>query len=180
MGCRVLLTGSPIFEDCPVPKENLLGEEGQGMMIAMELLNYARITAAISGVAISQAAFEIAVSYAKERIQFSRPIAQFQAIQLMLADMSIQIETAENLLYSICNLIDNGSSNPSVVAMLKVFASDMAVNVTSDAVQILGGYGYMREYQVEGYMRDAKLLQIADGTNQIQRLFIARHLLSEF
>jgi alkylation response protein AidB-like acyl-CoA dehydrogenase len=96
----------------------------------------------------------------------------------MLADMAIQVETAENLLYGVCNLIDSGRGNPADIAMVKVFATDMAMNVTTDAVQVLGGYGYMKEYRVEGYMRDAKLMQIYDGTNQIQRVIIAKNLLS--
>jgi alkylation response protein AidB-like acyl-CoA dehydrogenase len=176
MGARSNPTGSLTFEDVPLPKENLLGEEGNGLKIGLTLMDYARITAAIGSVGVAQAAIEVAVNYSKNRVQFGKPIFEFQAIQFMLADMAIQFEAAESMLYSVCNLLDLGCSTPSMVAMLKVFASDMAMKVTTDAVQVLGGYGYMQEYRVEGYMRDAKVMQIYDGTNEIQRIIVARDL----
>jgi alkylation response protein AidB-like acyl-CoA dehydrogenase len=177
MGSRANPTGTEIFEDCPVPKENLLGEEGQGLRIGLTLIDYARITAAAGAVGVARAALEAAIKFAKERVQFGRPIAQFQGIQFMLAEMATQLEVAECMLYGVCNLIDMGKTNTQYISMVKVFASDMAMKVTTDAVQILGGYGYMKEYRVEGYMRDAKLLQIYDGTNEIQKVIIARDML---
>lgn len=176
MGARSNPTGSLIFEDVPIPKENLIGEEGKGLRIGLTLLDYARISAGVGSVGVARAALEVAVNYAKERVQFGRPIIDFQGISFKLADMTIQVEAAENMLYGICNLMDIGRCTSSMVAMLKVFTSDMAMKVTTEAVQVLGGYGYMKEYRVEGYMRDAKIMQIYDGTNEIQRTIIARDL----
>ena len=176
MGARANPAGSLIFEDVPVPKENLVGKEGKGLSIGLTLLNYARVTAAIGGIGVAEAAFEVASKYARERVQFGKPIIDFQGISFKLVDMKIQLEAAENMLYGICHLLDIGEGTPTMVAMLKVFATDMAMKVTTEAVQVLGGYGYMKEYRVEQYMRDAKLTQIYDGTNEIQRTIIARDL----
>jgi len=176
MGARSSPTGSLIFDDVLIPKENLLGEEGQGLNIGLSLMDFARITAAGGSVGVAQAAIEVAINYAKQRVQFGKPIFDFQAIQFMLADMKIMFEAAECMMYSVCNLMDLGLATSSQVATLKVFASDMAMKVTTDAVQVLGGYGYMKEYRVEGYMRDAKLMQIYDGTNEIQRTIVVRDL----
>jgi alkylation response protein AidB-like acyl-CoA dehydrogenase len=162
MGSRASHTGSLIFENVAVPKENLIGDEGRGMGIAMALLGYARITAAVASVALAQAALKIAIDYAKERIQFGKPIFELQVIQFELADMTIEMEAAESMLYGVCNLVERGLAQSSQIAMLKVFASDMAMEVTTDAVQILGGYGY--------------IMQIYDGTNEIQRTIIVKSL----
>lgn len=177
MGFRACSTRELIFENCAVPRENLIGKEGQGFYIAMELFDYARVECASSCVALAQAALDAAIEYAKQRVQFGQPIAEFQGIQFMLADMATQVEAARLLTYYAADRIDQGLPASKEAAMCKVFASDMAMKVTIDAVQIFGGYGYMKDYPVERYMRDAKIGQIYDGTNQIQRMIIARHLL---
>jgi butyryl-CoA dehydrogenase len=180
MGIRASVQRDLIFEDVEVPEENLLGQEGEGFKIAMMTLERSRPIVAAQAVGIAQGAFEEALKYAKERVQFGQPIISFQAIQFMLADMAIQIEAARSLVYSVARYVDAGGKNMAKVsAMAKTFASDVAMKVTVDAVQIFGGYGYMRDYPVEKYMRDAKITQIYEGTNQIQRLVIARSLLRE-
>ena len=176
MGARSSPTGSLTFEDISIPKENLLGKEGQGLKISLTLVDFAKMAAVAASVGLARAAFETATSYAKQRTQFGKPIFEYQAIQFTLVDMAIQIEAAESMLYNVCNLLDMGHKSPSMIAALKVFATDMAMKVTTNAVQVMGGYGYMKEYRVEGYMRDAKIMQIYDGTNEINRLIIARDL----
>ncbi len=181
MGIRASVQREIFFDDVEVPEENLLGREGQGFKVAMMTLDRSRPIVGAQALGIAQGAFEEAVKYAKQREQFGNPIISFQAIQFMLADMAIQIEAARALVYSVARFIDSGAKNISkAAAMAKTFASDVAMRVTTDAVQVFGGYGYMREFPVEKYMRDAKITQIYEGTNQIQRLVIARALMREF
>ncbi len=180
LGIRGSTTRELIFQDCFIPQKNLLGREGQGFLIAMRTFDQSRPGVAAQAVGIAQGALEEAVAYAQEREQFGKPIASFQGIQFMLADMATQIEAARALTYAVARLIDRGAkrvAKPS--AMAKVFASDVAMKVTTDAVQILGGYGYMKDYPVEKMMRDAKITQIYEGTNQIQRAIIASNLIKE-
>lgn len=181
MGIRASSTTSLIFEDCKIPKENLLGKEGRGFMITMKNLDQSRPGIGAQGVGLAQGALEEAVKYARERVQFDKPIIGFQAVQHLLADMATQTEAARALIYSVARFM---ASNPKDFsrdsAMAKVFATDTAMKVTTDAVQVLGGYGYMREYPVEKMMRDAKILQIYEGTNQIQRNVIGLALNKEF
>ncbi|MCL6515868.1 acyl-CoA dehydrogenase [Alicyclobacillus sp.] len=177
MGIRASTTVELIFEDCPVPVENRLGEEGFGFKIAMMTLDGGRNGIAAQAVGIAQGAFDHARDYALSRHQFGRPIADLQAIQFKLADMATQIEAARLLTYQAAWLESNGLPYGQASAMSKVFASDTAMRVTTEAVQVFGGYGYIREYPVERYMRDAKITQIYEGTNEIQRLVIARGIL---
>ncbi|MBX6352075.1 MAG: acyl-CoA dehydrogenase [Thermoflavifilum sp.] len=179
MGIRASTTVELIFEDCRVPKENLLGEEGFGFKIAMMTLDGGRNGIAAQAVGIAQGAFELARDYALERKQFGKPIADFQAIQFKLADMATKIEAARLLTYQAAWLESQGLPYGQASAMSKVFASDTAMEVTTEAVQVFGGYGFIREYPVERYMRDAKITQIYEGTNEIQRLVIARHILGQ-
>ncbi len=180
MGIRASCTRELVFEDCRIPKENLLSREGMGFIVAMKTLDRTRPGVAAQALGIAQGAFEDAVKYSKQRVQFDQPISSFQAIQHILADMAIQIEAARALVYQTCRFIDSGAKDFSKEsAMCKVFASDTAMKVTVDAVQVLGGYGYMREYPVEKRMRDAKITQIYEGTNQIQRNVIALELIKE-
>ena len=171
---------TPIFlDDVRVPAENLVGEEGKGFRASMRALDLNRPTIGAQSVGLAQGALDVSVAYAKERKQFKRAIAEFQGVQFMLADMVIQIEAARALVYECARAGDTGDwKRLNVLAsMAKCFASDMAMKVTTDAVQIFGGYGYTRDYPVERMMRDAKLAQIFEGTNQIQRMVIARDLL---
>ena len=178
MGIRGAPTSEILFQDCPVPKENLLGEEGRGFRIAMAALDYGRPTIAAQAVGLAQGAMEKAIHYAKERIQFGKPIAEFQGIQWMFSDMACQIEAARALTYQTCNMIDqNGPQKTYLSACCKLFATDVAMKVTTDAVQVAGGYGYMTDFPFERMMRDAKITQIYEGTNQIQKIVIARELL---
>jgi len=177
MGLRASITCEVIFEDVEVPVENLLGGEGLGFKLAMETLNKARPTTGAMALGIAQAALEAAVKYAKERIQFGKPIGQQQAVQMMLADMAMKVETARLLVYKAGYLMAKGLPYTKESAMSKCYAADIAMEVTTDAVQIFGGYGYTRDYPVEKYMRDAKIMQIYEGTNQIQRIVIAKELL---
>jgi len=180
MGIRASCTRELIFENCRIPKENLLYREGMGFIVAMKTLDRTRPGVAAQALGIAQGAFDEALKYSRERHQFGQAISSFQAIQHMLADMAIQIEAARALVYQTCRHIDSGAKNISKEsAMAKVFASDVAMKVTTDAVQILGGYGYMKEYPVEKRMRDAKITQIYEGTNQIQRNVIALELIKE-
>ncbi len=180
MGIRASSTRELIFDNCRIPAENLLGREGLGFIIAMKTLDWTRPGVAAQALGIAQGAFDEAVKYAKERVQFGQPIASFQAIQHMLADMAIQLEAARCLLYQTCRHIDSGAKDISKEsAMAKVLASDVAMKVTVDAVQILGGYGYMKDYPVEKRMRDAKITQIYEGTNEIQRNIIAQVVIKE-
>ncbi len=181
MGIRASCTVELVFEDCRIPKENLLAREGMGFIVAMKTLDRTRPGVAAQAVGIAQGAFNEALSYSRKRVQFGQAIGSFQAIQHMLADMAIQIEASRSLVYATCRTIDSGAKNFSKEsAMCKVMASDTAMKVTTDAVQILGGYGYMKEYPVEKMMRDAKITQIYEGTNQIQRSVIALELVKEF
>ncbi|MDX9869476.1 MAG: acyl-CoA dehydrogenase family protein [Candidatus Cloacimonadales bacterium] len=181
MGIRASATRELIFEDCRIPKENLIAKEGMGFLVAMKTFDKSRPMVAAQAIGIAQGALEIAVRYAKERKQFGQPIAAFQAVQFMIADMATQIEAARAMIFQTAKMIDSGITKYSKVsAMCKYFASDVAMKVTTDAVQILGGYGYMKEYPVEKMMRDAKIMQIYEGTNQIQRGIVASHVLKEY
>ncbi len=181
MGIRASATRELIFNDCRIPRENLLGREGMGFMVAMKTLDRTRPGIGAQAVGIAQGALEEAVKYARERVQFGQPISSFQAIQHMLADMATQVEAARALVYATARMIDSGAKNfTKESAMAKLFASDVAMRVTTDAVQIFGGYGYMKEYPVEKMMRDAKITQIYEGTNQIQRNIIGLQLVKEF
>ncbi|GGE05568.1 acyl-CoA dehydrogenase [Marinithermofilum abyssi] len=179
LGIRSSPTTEIIFEDCRVPVENRLGEEGQGFKIAMMTLDGGRNGIAAQAVGIAQGALDAARQYAKDRHQFGKPIAKLQAIQFKLADMATQVEAARLLTYQAAWLESNGLPYGKASAMAKLYAGDAAMNVTTEAVQIFGGYGYTREYPVERMMRDAKITQIYEGTNEIQRLVIANHLLKE-
>jgi alkylation response protein AidB-like acyl-CoA dehydrogenase len=178
MGIKGSQTAELMFSDCEVPAENLLGREGDGFKIAMMTLDRTRPGIGAQALGIAQGALDLAVSYSKQRIQFGRPIADNEVIQSMLADMAIKVEAARLLVYNVGEMMDRGDKDFSrYSAMAKVYPSDIAMEVTSDAIQILGGYGYMKEYPAERMMRDAKITQIYEGTNQIQRLVIARDLL---
>lgn len=178
MGLNGSKTTELIFEDARVPKENLLGHEGEGFKIAMALLDGGRIGIAAQGLGIAQGAYEYALKYAKERKQFGQFIGQFQAIQFKLADMAARIDAARLLVYRAAQFRDEKKPHSKEASMAKVYATDTAMWVSTEAIQILGGYGYTREYPVERYFRDAKVTQIYEGTNQIQRLVIAKRVLS--
>ncbi|MBN1153722.1 acyl-CoA dehydrogenase family protein [candidate division KSB1 bacterium] len=181
MGIRASVTSEVVFEDCIVPMANRIGSEGQGFMIAMKTLDRSRPGVAAQAVGIAQGALDLAVEYARGRTQFDQPIASFQGIQFMLADMATQVEAARSLVYATARMVDSGTKNiGKESAMCKLFASDVAMKVTTDAVQIFGGYGYMKDYPIEKFMRDAKITQIYEGTNQIQRQVIGRSLIREF
>jgi alkylation response protein AidB-like acyl-CoA dehydrogenase len=178
MGIRGSPTVALHFSDCEIPVENRLGEEGGGFRIAMRTLEQSRPTIGAQAVGIAQAALDAATAYAKERHAFDQPIAQFQGIQFMLADMAMAVHAARLAVHNAAGLIDRGAPSVAYEASIaKCLAGDAAMKVTTDAVQIFGGYGYTREFPVERYMRDAKITQIYEGTNQIQRLVIARELL---
>ena len=180
MGIRASATRELIFENCRIPKENIISKEGMGFIVAMRTLDSSRTGVGAQGVGVAQGAFEAARDYAKERQQFGQPVISFQAIQHILADMATQIEAARSLVYSVARYIDSGAKDVSKEsAMAKLFATDVAMKVTVDAVQVMGGAGYMREYPVEKMMRDAKILQIYEGTNQIQRNVIGQALIKE-
>jgi alkylation response protein AidB-like acyl-CoA dehydrogenase len=177
LGIKGSPTGQPIFQDVRVPAENLIGEEGRGMGVALGTLDHSRLGVAAQAVGIAQGAIDHAVAYAHERRQFGRAIAEFQGIQFKLADMETRTAAARELLYRACAKIDRHEPDRGKYsAMAKLFASDTAMAVTVEAVQVLGGYGYVTEYPVERYLRDAKITQIYEGTNEIQRLVIARAL----
>jgi len=181
MGIRASSTRELIFDNCKVPKENLLGKEGQGFLVAMKTFDMSRPGVAAQALGIAEGALEDAIQYAKQRKQFGQPIISFQAIQHMLADMATQIEAAKCLLYQVAKTIDADPEgrHTKISAMCKLFCSDVAMRVTIDALQIFGGYGYMREYPMEKRVRDAKITQIYEGTNQIQRNEIALALIKE-
>ncbi|MCX7988605.1 MAG: acyl-CoA dehydrogenase family protein [Thermodesulfovibrio sp.] len=180
MGIRASATRELIFEDCRIPKENLLGREGMGFIVAMKTLDQSRVGVGAQGLGVAQGAFEEAAKFAKQRVQFGQPVISFQAVQHMLADMAIQIEAARALVYSVARYIDSGAKDiTKASAMAKTFATDVAMKVTVDAVQVMGGSGYMKEYPVEKMMRDAKILQIYEGTNQIQRNVIGQAIIKE-
>ena len=174
LGIRASATRELIFTDCRVPKENILGSEGMGFIIAMRTFDQSRPAVGAQAVGVAQAALEEALNYSKVRKQFGTPISSFQAIQHMLADMATNIEAARALVYHAAKVIDSGEKNVTrLSSMSKIFASDMAMKVTNDAIQIFGGYGFMKEYPVEKMMRDAKITQIYEGTNQILRNIVA-------
>jgi acyl-CoA dehydrogenase len=179
MGHRASDTAEIVFEDVHVPAANLVGQESDGFKIAMETFDRTRIGIGAAGVGVARAALEASVKFGKERQQFGQPIANFQGIQFMLADMAIKVETARLTVWHAAWLTDNNLSYAFATAIAKAYGSDVAMEVATDAVQVHGGYGYMADYKVEKYMRDAKLLQIYEGTNQIQRLIIARTILKD-
>ena len=177
MGQRASNTVFVNFQDVKVPVENRIGDEGKGFQIAMKTFDRTRPGVAAAAVGIGRRALEESVRYAQERKAFGKPIARQQAIQFMLADMARDVEAARLLTYQSAWMIDQGQRNTKQCSMAKCFAGDMAMRVSTDAVQVFGGYGYSKEYPVEKLMRDAKVMQIYEGTNQIQRIIIARHLL---
>ena len=180
LGIRASATIELVFTDCKIPKENLVGREGMGFPIILATFDKSRPGIAAQAVGLAQGALDLTVEYARKREQFGKPISSFQGIQFMLADMATQIEAARALTYATCRMIDSGAKKISKVsAMTKLFASDVAMKVTIDCVQIFGGYGYMKDYPIEKYMRDAKITQIYEGTNQIQRSIIASKLIKE-
>ena len=181
MGIRSSSTRELILKDCRIPKDRLVGRRGTGFITVMKTLDMSRPGIASLGIGLAQAAVDEAVTYAKQRVQFGRPIISFQAVQHILADMAIQLEAGRALVYAAARHIDHHPKDMAKASsMCKVFATDMAMKVTTDAVQVLGGYGYMKEYPVEKMMRDAKILQIYEGTNQIQRNVVGQELNKEY
>jgi alkylation response protein AidB-like acyl-CoA dehydrogenase len=180
MGIRASSTNELIFDNCRIPKGNIIAREGMGFIIAMRTLDNARAGVGAQGVGVAQGAFEEALKFARQRVQFGHPIISFQAVQHMLADMATEIEAARALVYAVARFADSGAKDfTKESAMAKVYATDVAMRVTTNAVQVMGGSGYMREYPVEKMMRDAKILQIYEGTNQIQRNVIGQSLIRE-
>lgn len=179
MGLRSSDTVELIFEDCRVPADNLLGQEGDGFMIAMSSLDGGRIGIASQSVGVAQACLDAAVNYAGERVQFNKPIAQFQGIRWMIADMATQIEAARLLTFNAAAMKDRGENFSTAASMAKVFASEMANKVAYQALQIHGGYGYIKDFPVERYYRDARVFTIYEGTSEIQRRVIAKHLIGK-
>ena len=178
MGIRGSPTREVYFDRTEIPADRLIGEEGEGFGYAMRTLDYSRPTIAGQALGIAQGAFDFAVGYAAERKQFGKPISAFEGLQFLLADMAMEIEAARLLVYKAAGLVDAKDPRMTYFASVaKCYAGDVAMKVTTDAVQVLGGYGYMREYPVERMMRDAKITQIYEGTNQIQRVVIAREIL---
>jgi butyryl-CoA dehydrogenase len=181
MGIRASATRELLFNDCRIGADRLLGREGMGFIVTMKTFDMSRPGIGALAVGLSQGALDIAVEYARKREQFGKPIISFQAVQHMLADMATETEAARALVYATARFIDSGARDVSkYAAMAKVFPSDVAMRVTTDAVQVLAGYGYMRDYPVEKMMRDAKILQIYEGTNQIQRNIIGQELNKEY
>jgi butyryl-CoA dehydrogenase len=179
MGLRGSDTTELVFEDCRVPAENLLGQEGDGFVIAMASLDGGRIGIASQSVGLAQACLDAAVNYARERVQFNRPISQFQGIRWMISDMATQIEAARLLTFNAAAMRDRGENFSAAASMAKVFASEMANKVAYQALQIHGGYGYIKEYPVERYYRDARVFTIYEGTSEIQRKVIAKHVIGK-
>jgi alkylation response protein AidB-like acyl-CoA dehydrogenase len=178
LGVRGSPTGEVILDDVRVPAVNRIGEEGRGFYIAMATLDRSRPTIGAQAVGIAQGALDYATGYMKQRQQFGKPIAEFQGLQFMVADMAMKTEAARGLVYRACAMVDAGDPELTVAgAMAKCFASDTAMEVTTNAIQLLGGYGYSKEFPVERYMRDAKITQIYEGTNQVQRVVIGKRLL---
>ena len=178
MGIKGSPTGELLFEDVEVPEENLIGQPGKGFVYAMKTLDTSRPVIGAQACGVARGALELAIKYAKERVQFGRPIGNFQGISWMLADMAAEVEAARTLVYQAAQLIDDNNPNKSYLsAASKLVASNVAMKVTTDALQIAGGYGYMTEYPFERMMRDAKITQIYEGTNQIMKLVISRELL---
>lgn len=177
MGLHASPTGELIFEECHIPARNRLGQEGEGLTIALSSLEGGRINIGSSATGVAQAALDVATRYAQERTAFGKPIGGFEGIQFMLADMAMQVEASRLLVYQAACKMDEGERAGKAAAMAKCFATDAAMRITTDAVQVLGGAGYVKDWPVERYMRDVKVSQIFEGTNQIQRLVIARALL---
>ncbi|CAM9934877.1 unnamed protein product, partial [Chrysoparadoxa australica] len=180
MGWRASPTREVLFQNCFVPEENLIKAEGEGFKVALGGLDAGRITIGAIAVGLTERALEESVKYSLERNQFDQPLFNFQGLQFMMADMATELEASRMLVKTAANLLDNGQVNSKLCSMAKLKATDVAMKVTTDAVQIHGGVGYTKEYPVERMMRDAKVLQIVEGTNQIQRVVIARHLKKEF
>ena len=180
MGIRASATRELIFQDCRVPKANLLGREGTGFFTAMKTFDMSRPGVAAQALGIAQGALDLAVKYSRERRQFGQPISAFQGLRFMLADMAMKVEAARALIYSVARWIDASKGKRATMysAMAKCFASDVAMEVTTNAIQVFGGYGYMKECPIEKYMRDAKITQIYEGTNQIQREEIGKGLIA--
>jgi acyl-CoA dehydrogenase len=176
MGQRSTDTSAFALADVVVPADNRLGEEGEGFKIAMQTLDFTRPGTAAGAVGVAQAAYELAVEYAKERVTFDVPIAMHQGVNFLIADMATEIEASRLLTWQAAWLIDRGERATLHSSFAKRFSADTAMKVTTDAVQVFGGYGYMKEYPVEKLMRDAKLFQIYEGTSQIQRLVIAKEI----
>ncbi|MCD6299810.1 MAG: acyl-CoA dehydrogenase family protein, partial [Dehalococcoidales bacterium] len=177
MGIRASATRELVFRNCLVPEENMIGREGMGFIMTMKILDRSRPGIGAQAVGLGQGALEAAVAYAQQRVQFGHPVIALPAVQNMLADMAIQVEAARALVYTVARTIDGGArSFTEESAMAKVFASDMAMKVTTDAVQVFGGAGYMKDYPVEKMMRDAKIMQIYEGTNEVLRTVIASEL----
>jgi len=180
MGIRASVTSELVFDNCKVPVENRIGEEGQGFIVAMRTLDKARPGVAAQALGIAQGAFDLAVEYIRTREQFGAALSTMQGLQFYVAEMATKIEAARSFIYSVARMIDAGVKNISKgAAMCKLFASDVAMEVTTQAVQLFGGYGYMRDYPVEKFMRDAKITQIYEGTNEIQKVVIARSIIRE-
>lgn len=179
MGLRGSDTTELIFEDCRLPEENLLGNEGDGFVIAMASLDGGRIGIASQSVGLGQACLDAAVSYAKERVQFNKTISQFQGIRWMIADMATEIEAARLLTFNAAAMRDRGEDFSAAASMAKVFASEMANKVAYKALQVHGGYGYIKEYPVERFYRDARVLTIYEGTSEIQRIVVAKHVIGK-
>ncbi|MCX7821885.1 MAG: acyl-CoA dehydrogenase family protein [Syntrophobacterales bacterium] len=183
LGIRTSATRELVFNDCRIPRSRLIGKEGLGFIIAMKTFDKSRPGIGALGVGLAQEALDISVEYARKRIQFGKPIISFQVIQHKIADMAMKIEAARALIYSAARYLDTKADAPDaskIAAMCKVFASDVAVQVALEAVQVLGGYGYMRDYPVEKLLRDSKILQIYEGTNEIQRNIIGQELNKEY
>ena len=180
MGIRASATCELILEGCKIPRENIIAREGMGFIIAMRTLDISRIGVGAQGVGVSQGALDEAIAFARQRVQFGKPVISIQAVQHILADMATQTEAARALVYAVARYLDTSAKDISKVsAMAKLFPTDVAMRVTTDAVQVMGGSGYMKEYPVEKMMRDAKILQIFEGTNQIQRNIIGQALIKE-
>jgi len=177
MGHRASNTAELFFDDVKVPGENLLAKEGMGFIIAMRTLDRTRAPVGIAGVGVARAALEYAVDYAKTRVQFGKPIALFQNTAFKIAQMATEINAARHLVWHAAWLLDQGMPCGKESAMAKSYGSDVAMKVTTEALQIFGGYGYMKDFPMEKLMRDAKLLQIYEGTNEIQRLVISREII---
>ena len=178
LGMRASETAELVFDDCRIPKENMLGKEGEGFIQAMKVLDGGRISIASLGLGIAKGAYEAALAYSKERHQFNKPISSFQGISFKLAEMATKVEAAELLIFKSAHLKDSGQKVTEVSAKAKYYASEIAVEVSTDAVQIFGGYGYTKDFPAEKYYRDSKLCTIGEGTSEIQKLVIARELLN--
>jgi butyryl-CoA dehydrogenase len=180
MGIRASITTELVFDNCRIPKENLLSRDGMGFIVAMKTLDASRTGVGAQGLGVAQGAFDAAVDFARQRVQFGHPVISFQAVQHMLADMAIEIEAARSLVYSVARFVDSGAKDVSKEsAMAKTYATDVGMRVTTNALQVMGGSGYMKEYPLEKMMRDAKILQIYEGTNQIQRNVIGQAIIKE-